>query len=37
MQMKRLSLKNIKMSEAEKQIDKIGDKGQGERLVKRKK
>jgi hypothetical protein len=37
MQMKRLSLKNKKMSEAEKQINEIGDKGQGERLLNRKK
>lgn len=35
--MKKLSLKNKKMSEAEKKINLMGDDGQGDRLVNRKK
>lgn len=35
--MKKLSIKNQKMSQSDKKIDQLGDKGQGDRLVNRKK
>lgn len=35
--MKKMSMKNHKMSDSEKKIDELGDKGQGDRLVNRKK